>query len=212
MRKLSLATFLIATAPVFAQLPSQTLTVSATRNINLQPDQVVFNLAVTSSLSTNLDQIVGALSGVGITSSDLTGVGNNSNPPTLQWNFTLAVPIGNLTANISSLVKLQQTITQNNSGLNLTFLVDGTQVSQQLWQSQSCSNADLISDATVQAQKVAAAAGVTLGPIIHLSNAPMAAASSGEVAVRNVYLTDFLLGVPPSPVTCSLVVQFQLLP
>ena len=58
-------------APIFAQLPPYTLAVSATRSINLQPDQVVFGLTVGSSAAATLDQIVAALSGLGITSSNL---------------------------------------------------------------------------------------------------------------------------------------------
>lgn len=146
-----------------------------------------------------------------------------SAPTTFQWNFTLAAPLANLSATIGSLTKLQQTIAQNNSGLTLTFSVNGTQVSQQLQQSQSCSNADLIADATAQAQKLAAAAGLTLGPIRELSNAP-ALESSGPGYVVPVLaerlggflnvgdFSEFLLAAAPSPVTCSLLVTFQLLP
>jgi hypothetical protein len=209
--------FLLAAAPLFAQLESHTLTISATRSINLQPDQVVFDLLVSSAAITSLDQIVGALSGLGITSANLNGVGN-SNPTTLQWSFTLAVPLSNLSATIGSLTKLQQAIPQNNSGLTLTFTVNGMQVSQQLQQSQSCSNADLIADATAQAQKVAAAAGLTVGTIVKLSNVPAAQATAAPVDVAELVsfvsgdFSDFLLGYVPSPVTCSLLVKFQLLP
>ena len=212
MWKLSLPFLVLMAAPVFGQLDPHTLTISATRTIILQPDQVLYSLSVSSSAASTLDQIVAALSGLGITSSNLTGVINNSTSPSFQWNFTLLAPLSNLTATIGSLTKLQQTITQNNSGLTLTFYVDGTQVSQQLQQSQSCSNPDLIADATAQAQKVSAAAGLTLGPIRSLSNTPMpepallyAGAFVGEI-VTNSFV------VYASPVTCSLYVEFRLLP
>src|ERR1700689_1263528 len=177
MSKLSL--LLLAAAPLFAQLESHTLAISATRSINLQPDQAVFDLLVSSTAITSLDQIVGALSGLGVPSANLNGV-DNSNPTTLQWSFTLAAPLSNLSATIGSLTRLQQTIAQNNSGLTLTFTVNGTQVLQQ---SQSCSNADLIADATAQAQKLAAAAGLTLGTILKLSNVPVANATAVPVNV-----------------------------
>ena len=215
MSKLSL--LLLAAAPLFAQLESHTLAISATRSINLQPDQAVFDLLVSSTAITSLDQIVGALSGLGVTSANLNGV-DNSNPTTLQWSFTLAAPLSNLSATIGSLTRLQQTIAQNNSGLTLTFTVNGTQVSQQLQQSQSCSNADLIADATAQAQKLAAAAGLTLGTILKLSNVPVANATAVPVNVAELGFffsgdfSDFLLGYVSSPVTCSLLVKFKLLP
>ena len=175
MRKTCLLLLLFGVVPAFGQLESNTVTISATRSISLQPDQVVYSLSVNSALNTTLDQIVAALSGLGVTSANLTGVNNNSAPQTLQWSFALAAPFSNLGATIGSLIKLQQTITQNNSGLTLTFSIAGTQVSAQLQQSQSCSNSGLIADATAQAQKLVAAAGMILGPIIKLSNAPTAA-------------------------------------
>ena len=220
MRNRSLSILLFAVLPVFGQLPSHTLTVQATRSVNLQPDQVVFGVSVSSSAGTNLNQVVAALAGVGITAADLTGV-ENSDPSTLQWGFTLAVPIASLTATIGSLTTLEQTIGQNNSGLALTFSVNGTQVSQQLQASQTCSNADLIADATAQAQKLAAAAGITLGQILKLSNVPLAPSAVG--ATLGFFPTASIVGgllgsfpgfvqYVPSPVTCSLSVQFQLLP
>jgi len=40
--KLFLASLLLAAMPAFAQLESHTLTISATRQIDLQPDQALF--------------------------------------------------------------------------------------------------------------------------------------------------------------------------
>jgi uncharacterized protein YggE len=127
------------------------------------------------------------------------------------------VPIAKLASTIGSLTQLQQNLTQNDSGLTLSFTVQGTQasqLSQKLQQSQPCSDADLIADATAQGQKLAAAAGLTLGPILRLSNAP---SSQPSLVVAN-FFSGFIVpsilfepAVPPS-VTCSLVVKFQLEP
>ena len=209
MWRLSLPFLLLVAVPVFGQ---HTLTIAATRSVNLQPDQVLYSLSVSSGAAATLDQIVAALSGLGITASNLNGVTNNP-ASTFQWSFTLAAPLSNLTATIGTLTKLQQTITQNNSGLTLAFYVDGTEVSQQLRQSQTCSNSDLIADATAQAQKVSAAAQLTLGPVRSLSNTPLPQPTL-------VYATNEIVGeivpnnfvVYSSPVTCSLYVEFQLLP
>jgi hypothetical protein len=226
MWKTTLSILLFAVVPVFGQFPSHTVTVQATRSVNLQPDQVVFGVSVSSSTGTNLNQVVAALAGVGITAADLTGVGN-SDPSTFDWGFTLAVPIASLTATSASLTSLEQTIGQNNSGLALTFSVNGTQVSQQLQASQTCSNADLIADATAQGQTLASAAGMTLGPILKLSNVPATPSAVGATLgffptlVLGGRLGSFSgapvgYGFPvqyvASPVTCSLFVQFQLLP
>lgn len=208
---------LLGALPLMAQLPSNTLTITATRSVAVQPDQLVFGLTVSSSQTTNLDQIVAALADVSVTSSNFTGF-DSSSAPLLDWDFTLAVPISNLTSTINSLTSLQKTITKDNSGLTLTFTVNGTQVSQQLQQSQlaqSCSDANLISDATAQAQKLASAANVTLGPVIKLSNAalPTSAGAVQPVAYAELALAAYIVPVNYSPpTTCSLSVQFQLLP
>jgi hypothetical protein len=213
-----LSILLLTAAPIFAQLPPKTVTITATRSIAPQADQFVFGVSVTSGTATTLDQITGALSGLGITSASLSGV-DSSNATMLQWNFTLAVPISNLPATITLLTKLERSIGQNNSGLMLTFSVNGTQASQQLQQSQqsqACSNAGLISDATAQAQKLASAAGLTLGPIVKLTTAALVESPiSGVFGAATVALVGYVVPVPnnySAPLSCSLTVQFQLLP
>jgi len=151
---------------------------------------------------------VAALSGFNITTANFTGVSDYSSPQTLQWSFTLAVPLSDLTGTIGSLTKLQQTIARNNSGLTLTFGITGTQASAQLQQEQSCSASDLIADATVQAQRLAAAAGFSAGPILRLSNAPLIEPVAARLTGN---LTGFLEASTPAPVSCVLVVEFQLL-
>ena len=113
MPKTTLSILLFAVVPVFGQLPSHTVIVQATRSVSLQPDQVAFAVSVASNASTNLNPVVAALAGVGITAADLTGV-ENSDPSTFDWGFTLAVPVASLTATIASLTKLEQSIGQNN--------------------------------------------------------------------------------------------------
>jgi hypothetical protein len=211
-----LALLFLTAVPLFAQLDSHTLAISASRSLTPQPDQVVFGLSVNAAASTTLEQVVGALSGLGITDANLNGI-SNSDP--FQWSFTLVAPLSKLSTTIASLIKIEQTIGQNNSGLTLMFTIEGTQASQQVQQLPSCSDAELIADATAQAQKLAAAAGLTLGPILRVSNVP----GSQTYAVPNIVervgsfvlgdFSEFLFAAPlPSPVTCSLLVKFELLP
>lgn len=216
MRKQLPILLAVAAWPLFGQLESHTLSVSATRQISPQPDQVVFYLTVNSTPTATLDQIVAALAGLNVTSEDFSGTENSANPPSLEWYFSMAVPLSSLPATIGSIAKLQQTITQNDSGLSLTFSLGGTQVSAQLQQSQSCSTSDLIADAKTQARNLAAAAGMGLGPILRLSNFPTYQPLLMPTEFRAVFVTgalsNFLLGTPPTPVTCSLTVVFQLRP
>src|SRR5271154_4720550 len=99
MRRAWLLILPFAVTPVFGQLESNTLTISATRQITLQPDQAVFYLQISSNPSASLDQILTALSGLSITSANLTSVYSGT-PQILQWTFTLAMPLANLAATV----------------------------------------------------------------------------------------------------------------
>lgn len=213
MRKFLFAGLLFSGTTAFAQLETHTLTITAARQINLQPDQVGFGVYVASSTATSVDQVVAALSGLNITSANLTAI-SNADASTLQWSFILAVPLSIFTGTIGSLTKLQQSIAQNNSGLTLTFNVNGAQVSAKLQQSQSCSTSVLIPDATAQAQKLANAAGMTIGSILSQSNVSSAqpTPAPADILVVDGAISDFFLETPTPPVTCSLAVKFQLQP
>jgi uncharacterized protein YggE len=222
-----------ALGAMFGQ-PEPMITFTATRTNTFQPDQVLIGLSVQSPTTAGLDDITGALTGAGIAGATFTGVYTNTSylvsggvqtPQTvLVWSFTLTAALSKLSATFTQLTSAQQTISGNNSGLTLTFYVEGLQPSQQLQQSQSCPQAALLADAQAQAKQVAAAAGVSAGAILS-----MAEGSTGTIAVPTVAYRfgDFTTGVItsgvgyasllPSPVlptpqpTCSLTVQFQLM-
>src|ERR1039457_2549508 len=58
----------------FGQIDSNAVTVTASRNANLQPDQVLFGVGVTSGLNVSLDDVVAALAGSGITVANFSSV------------------------------------------------------------------------------------------------------------------------------------------
>ena len=110
---------------------------------------------------------------------------------------------------INSLTNFQQT-SPRRSLLALTFSVNGTQVSHAaiaiLLEFRS------ISDATAQAQKLAAAAGMTLGRIkLFNTSLPEIATSGGLVGafLEPVPAEFFASNIYTPPLTCSLNVQFQ---
>jgi len=203
---------LVACASAFGQLQTDTITITATRQVSLQPDQIVFNVQVVAPESAGLDDALGEVAGTGITEANLAGVSSSGNGQ-FAWNFTLAVPISQAGATTASLVQLTQQSKQA-----VTFYVQGTQVSQALQQSQPCSQANLISDAQSQAQSLAAAAGFTVGPVLAVSDgsggqSPAAVVRLGSIA--NVLTSTFInvesFVVPIAPLTCTAVVKFQLL-
>lgn len=186
------------TSVLLAQLDSNSVTITATRSVYLQPDQAVFGVSVTAPVDATLDQVVTALQGSGITAANLS---NSAIAPTQSlWLFSLPVGLSAVKSTIASLTGLQNTVAQRHNGFNLNFSVRNTQVSTRLQESQQCATEDLVSDARAQAQRLAIAAGLTLGPILALSDGP----SLPIAAVRSGSFATFLLGVP-SPVEGTII-------
>jgi hypothetical protein len=179
--------FVLSVSLAYGQLESNSITVTASRSAVVQPDQAVFGVSVSSNIGTSLDDVLAALAGSGITIANFSGVSsipsiiNVMNPyggtsgqlyglPTLVWNFTLPVSFSNMKATVAMSTALGTTITQNNSGLTLSFSVQGTQVSAQLQQMQTCPVSGLLSDARTAAQALANAANLFLGSILAMSS------------------------------------------
>jgi uncharacterized protein YggE len=168
--------FTIALAPglLLGQLNSNTVTATASQNTNSQPDQAIFDVTVSSGTTSSPDDIVKAVASVGISAANLIGVTFQSNassvtpaPPALQWTFQLPVALSTQKQTTASLVALQQTIAQGNSGLSVSFSVAGLQNSGQ--QTQSCNYSTLIANAQAQAQQLASAAGSAASRITGVS-------------------------------------------
>jgi hypothetical protein len=117
-----------------------------------------------------------------------------------QWTFTLAVPLANVKSTVATLTALQKSVPQANKTLSVSFSIQGTQVSQQLQQSQSCDMTGILADARAKAQDLASAGGRTLGGTLALSTS-----------------TSTSIGTPANPFptsssqSCSATVKFALL-
>jgi hypothetical protein len=176
-------------------LAQNTITVNASRNSAVQPDQAVFNVVVYTDTSKTLGDAIAALPGVSISASNLITVYYQPNTPTpsvptmpqLQWQFQLLVPVANLKATTATLTSLQTALAKNHGTVSLSFSLQGFQYSGQQ-QSQNCDLAGLIADATASAQQKAAAAGLPLGRITGVG----AASSDGTVACS--IAATFMLG------------------
>jgi len=207
------AKFALGTSP---PLPTDTLSIAASRTHSVQPDQVLVGVSVIAAVAVPLADIVTELQGSGITAANFSYANGNGQPNTTQWTFSLPVPFTQLAATLSSLAQLQQSLGGTRGQPNMTFFVQGAQISPDLQASQSCSFPALVGDAQSQAQKLAAAAGVTLGPVAAVSEAGQALAGSftevllnPTTGVPNPYVSPVLPAPQPPP--CALTVQFQLL-
>src|ERR1700730_7421267 len=85
VKRLPFFLLILSVSAAFAQLDSNSVTVTATRSMTQQPDQVLFGVTVQSGLNTSLDDVVAALQGSGITSANFSGV---STPPLIFASLT----------------------------------------------------------------------------------------------------------------------------
>ncbi len=220
MRKSGLVFVLVSFCPLaFGQLDSNSITVSVSNNANLQPDQAVFSVTVVSGITSGLDDVLAALQGSGITAANFTGVSTqgqftailSANPlpttlaPTIGWTFSLPVPLTNTKATVATLTTVQQNIAKLNNGMTLSFNIVGTQVSQQLAQSQTCSLSGLIASATTQAQNLANVSGLTLGSVLALSSATSSVSSGSQLPLQVPGLLS-----SAAPPHCAVTVKFNL--
>jgi hypothetical protein len=200
----------------FGQLDSNSITVSASRNASVQPDQAVFAVSVQAGIGTSLDDVVAALLGSGITGANFSGFGTQpqlcpisgcgpSTLATLLWTFNLPAPLSKTKDTVANLTALQQSIAKLNNGMTLSFYVLGTQVSQQQAQSQTCSIPALVAEATTQAQTLAAAGGLTLGAIVAISSAASISSPQGFLSIGLPYVYSS----PALAQPCAITVKFN---
>jgi uncharacterized protein YggE len=219
MRKSAVIFLPVLCSVAFAQLDSNSITVSASNNASLQPDQAVFAVSVQSGMNTGLDDVLTALQGSGITAANFSSIGSSqqtisngdgtsSVTVTLTWVFSLPVALANTKTTVASLAALQQSVAKLNNAMTLSFSIVGTQVSQQLAQSQTCSIAGLLATATTQAQSLAAAAGVTLGSIAAMSSVTANVAFvTSPILLSGSLISNIASGATPPP--CSITVKFN---
>jgi hypothetical protein len=73
VKRLPIFLLILSTPAAFAQLDSNSVTVSATRSLAQQPDQVLFGVTVQSGLNTSLDDVVCGVARFGDHGSELFG-------------------------------------------------------------------------------------------------------------------------------------------
>lgn len=208
----------------FAQSDTNTLTITASRNVSAVPDQVVFDVSLNTGLSATLDEVVRQLADTGIMAASLTSVFSFGD--SVDWSFELVTQFSKMKDAVAGLSRLKSKL-----GPGLAFSV-ATQRTSSDAQSQACPLTSLVSDARREAERIASAAGVRLGGIVGLSDrsdiaVPTAVSRIGDFSslatiydpftgIPNLYsgydLSRFLLVPAPAPPSdCSMVVQFRLL-
>jgi uncharacterized protein YggE len=216
---------LVASGAALAQLDNTTITISASRTVATPaPDQIVFTVSVATPYAAGVEDAVAAVAALGLTAADLSGIGtaydDTNTPSGLQWNFTLAVPFAKTKETVAALSNLQVATAQKKNGKSISFYVGGLRVSPEAQASQTCSMTDLVADARARAQKLADAAGVSVGPILEVTpsgGGSIPTAAFGAVlnpvlgANQAITLISRQLIAPSPAATCAIVVKFRLL-
>lgn len=196
---------LLGASAAFGQ---NTLTINASRQVNAQPDQSTIGIYVNTDASQTLDQVLALLKPANISATDFASL-QAAGSGQLQWTFNTPVPLSNLTAVAAALNGLKSA--------GVSYFVEGATASSQAT-AQACNYGALIGDAQTQANKLAAAAGVTLGPIVSLAQESNGAVGNpfpiwdpltGVIPVSRItYLVSSIV-TTPTP-SCALAVQFQI--
>jgi uncharacterized protein YggE len=197
------------------QTSQRTLTVAASRTINVAPDQVALAAYVDTTVDGTLDDAVAALAGTGFTAANLLNVSPLYSQSGNEWLFSVTVPLAKITDSLAALQKVQNGVSGMAGVVTAVgFDVQGTQVSSDLAAAQDCTKTALISDAQAYARRVAAAAGVALNGILAISDngspavagAFFAASTLGVVRTGDFSLVNSIV-TSPQP-GCSVTVQF----
>ena len=175
MRTITL--ILMAAAVVSAaDLDNNTLTVTATRTLNIQPDQALVSVNLVVARDAGLDDVLAKLNGTGITAANLTSVSQvlgstaAAGGPYSEWMFSVQVPFSNLKSTLAALIQAQASLGQISGSNALSYYISGTQVSADAQAAQPCPFTALVSDARRQADTMAAAAGMRTGAITTVSD------------------------------------------
>jgi hypothetical protein len=199
----------ICHAVLFAQLANSVM-VNASQP-GPQPDSVVFSVAVTSGYDQTLQNIVNAVSSLGITAANLTGLDvpntvldpfgplPRSGPTREEWAFQLTVPFTQMKTTSVALAALQKSFAQSTSGLLLSWSVTGTQTS-----TAACNLSSLAAQAISQAQQIAVASSVKLGAINSLSISTSGCALTASYALSTAQPgRRILLATASQPITSA---------
>jgi hypothetical protein len=214
-----------------AALDNNTVTVTATRSLNLTPDQVFIYVTLWTAPDAGLDDALAKLQGTGITADSLTSVGpgyvsflNGAlNPAYTQWTFLLSIPFSKLKDTLAALTQAQKNVGTIQGQPALNANVGGVGISAASQAAQPCPLTALVSDARRQANAMAAAAGMKTGAIVAVGDGILLEGAVPYAVPSAVFRTgDFASGLlggigssssvivgQPQP-SCSLTVQFQL--
>ncbi|HTM48498.1 MAG TPA: SIMPL domain-containing protein [Bryobacteraceae bacterium] len=173
-REKSAVCFLLFSALLHGQ--TDALSVTASKTVDLTPDEMTFSVVVLADQDTTLEQVLQVVKAAGITANNLGGVGSSQFGPSpnqsrLVYQFTLTTPLGKFKDTVDGFTSVRRSLLANSSNMELqTNVVAITPAEASREQARLQATPDLIADARKKADVLAKAAGLTLGPIVGISD------------------------------------------
>lgn len=160
---------------MFAQTDAITVTVS--QNVDLTPDAIYFALAIVTDPDTSLDEVLAAAQNLGLTAQSLFSVtmqqyGPSVSQTRLAYAFNLAVPYAKFKETNDKLATVRRTMAAATPAMDVQ--VYGISIAPNEAardQARLTLLTPLFDDARKRADQLAKAAGVTLGPVLGVSEA-----------------------------------------
>jgi uncharacterized protein YggE len=199
-----LVLFVAAVSTAMAQLESHSVTVSVSRVLYAAPDQASISFAVTTEVTSTLDDVIASLNARGLPALTLNSVSSDTK---LTWIFGFTVPLANVGQTLTLLSKL---------GYDAS--VNGITLSDVAMSKLTCNYFDLIADAQAQGRTLTDAAGMRLGSVLALADRPYEVTLTGDlrssspsfISIAAFVSTPIFRTIPA--LTCSVTVKFQMLP
>ncbi len=185
----------------YAQLDSNSVTVTASKSGATSLDQALYTVYIDTGLDRGITDVLALVQPIGLKAADLAGLEITTFRTAawpaangFRWSFTLAAPLARMKETTAQLTALQQTASKGGVGI-VSFGLRNAQSSQS---SQTCNVGDLASDARAKAQAIADSAGMGLGVVLGMTGAAPTVA----------------IGATPSgstgPTSCAITVKFGL--
>jgi len=205
---------LLVSTAAFAQLDNDTITITALQAVSGQRDEASVSVCLVAEIGTGLDEVLATLQGLGVSERNLVEAGAERGwycpypepwKNFVWWQFTYSTPVTRIQETFGALAR---TTTSLSPGLYLGYGVERDSSA-----APECAVPTLLSQARRQAENVAAAAGLRVGPILALSDGTVdptyvgVGASIGSPALAQAGAMIRQVLTP----ACQVIAQFKLL-
>jgi uncharacterized protein YggE len=181
-----------AIVPTLAQTDS--IAVSALKTVELTPDEITFNLGIGTDPEVSLDQVLAAMQTLSLAATDLVGIGSQQLGPSVSqtriiYQFAFTIPFAKFKETNDKITTVRRSLAGAVPAmdvLSLSIVINPTDAARD--QAFQTALPDLIADARRRADRLAKAAGLTVGGITGLNEilAPTTGISSsfGPISLR----------------------------